>query len=38
MAEIKTLLGTKEAIKMRAQEWLAYIESKKYTGYHKGGK
>jgi hypothetical protein len=38
MSEIKKLFGTKEDIKTRAQEWLAYIESKKYTGYHKGAK
>ena len=38
MGEIKTLFGTKEAIKMRAQEWLSYIESKKYKGYQKGAK
>jgi TRAP-type C4-dicarboxylate transport system substrate-binding protein len=38
MSEIKTLFGTKDAIKTRAQEWLAYLESKKYTGYHKGAK
>jgi len=38
MTEVKKLFGTKEAIKMRAQEWLAYLESKKYTGYHKGAK
>jgi len=38
MTEVKKLFGTKEAIKTRAQEWLAYLESKKYTGYHKGAK
>jgi hypothetical protein len=36
MGEIKTLFGTKESIKTRAQEWLSYIESKKYKGYQKG--
>jgi hypothetical protein len=36
MDEIKRLYGSKEAIKTRAKEWLAYIESKKYKGYQKG--
>lgn len=38
MSEIKKLFGTKEDIKTRAQEWLSYIESKKYKGYHRGAK
>ncbi len=38
MSEIKKLFGTKEAIKTRAQEWLSYIESKKYKGYQRGAK
>jgi len=38
ISEIKKLFGTKDAIKTRAQEWLSYIESKKYKGYHKGAK
>ena len=35
MDAIKRLYGSKEALKTRAQEWLAYIESKNYKGYHK---
>jgi TRAP-type C4-dicarboxylate transport system substrate-binding protein len=38
MDEMKKLYGSKEAIQTRAKEWLAYIESKKYKGYHKGAK
>ena len=38
MDEIKKLYGSKEALKARAKEWLAYIESKKYKGYYKGDK